>query len=175
MSTWKARGAPEMKRVTLLLIIVAMGFSMNPSPTCPCSCNWRGPFLSVVKDAPLVILGRVLRHHPGQKPSMDVLVLETLSGGLLDSGMVVQMGDGMQCRPSLDSFPPRSEWILALNGPGSKPGNGFALSHCGEYWVRIEGKDIVGSIDGTQSQIKRMPLLDFMKLFQTIIAADKIK
>jgi len=56
---------------------------------------------------------------------MDVLVLETLAGGLLDSGLVVQMGDGALCRPTLDGFQPGSEWIFALNGPGSKPGAGL--------------------------------------------------
>lgn len=52
------------------------------------------------------------------------MVLETLAGGLLDSGLIVQMGDGMHCRPMLGGFPPGSEWILALNGPGAKPGTG---------------------------------------------------
>jgi len=94
---------------------------------------------------------------------MDVLVLETLAGGLLDSGLVVQMGDGMHCRPMLDGFPPGSEWILALNGPGSKPGKGMALSHCGEYWLGIEGNEVVGSIDGVQNQVRRMPWPEFKK------------
>ena len=57
-----------------------------------------------------------------------------------------------------DALPPGSEWILALNGPGSKPGEGLALSHCGEYWLRVENGQVIGSIDGTQSQVKRMPL-----------------
>lgn len=43
------------------------------------------------------------------------------------------MGDGMHCRPALESFPPGTEWILALNGPGSKHGKGLAILHCGEY------------------------------------------
>jgi hypothetical protein len=123
-----------------------------------CSCAWSGPFLVVTKAAPLIIHGKIIRHHPGVSPTMDVFVLETLKGGLLDSGMVVQMGDGMHCRPTLEGFPPGSEWILALNGSGSKPGDGLALSHCGEYWLRVEKGEVIGSIDGTQSQVKRMPL-----------------
>jgi len=70
----------------------------------------------------------------------------------------VQMGDGMQCRTTLEGFPPDSEWILALNGPGSKPSDGWALSHCGEYWLRVEKGEAIGSIDGKQSELKRMPL-----------------
>jgi hypothetical protein len=130
-----------------------------------CSCHWGGPFLTVAKDATIVVRGRVLRHHHGPAPTMDVLVLETLSGGLLDSGLVIQMGDGALCRPTLSGFKPGTEWILALNGPGSKPGAGMALSHCGEYWLYIENNEVVGSIDGAERQVKKMPLRDFKARF----------
>jgi hypothetical protein len=138
---------------------------MMPPNGHACSCAWRGPFLTVSRDAPLVVRGKIIRHHPGQAPSMDVLVLETFKGGLLDSGMVVQMGDGMHCRPAVEGFPPGSEWILALNGPGSKPGKGLALSHCGEYWLRVEDGQVVGSIDGAEKQVRRMPLAEFRSRF----------
>jgi hypothetical protein len=154
-----------MRKITVLCVILGLGFCMIPSPAGACSCDWRGPFLTVAKDAPLVVRGRILRHHPGQTPTMDVLVLEALAGGLLDTGLVVRMGDGMLCRPALDGFPPGSEWILALNGPGSKPGKGLALSHCGEYWLHVENGEVVGSIDGVEKQIKRMPLREFRNRF----------
>jgi hypothetical protein len=96
---------------------------------------------------------------------MDVLVLETLAGGLLDGGLVVQMGDGMHCRPTLDVFPPGSEWILAMNGPGSKPGKGLAISHCGEYWLRIRQGEVIGRIDETEKQQKRIPWPEFRLRF----------
>ena len=82
-----------------------------------CTCYWRGPFLSVFRDAPLVVRGKVLRHNAGQHPSMDVQVLEILVGGVLDSGLRIQMGDGLHCRPEAKNFPVGSEWILAINGP----------------------------------------------------------
>ena len=141
-------------------------FFMNPTPGESCSCSWQGPFLSVARDSTLVIRGRILRHHPGPAPIMDVLVLETLAGGILDSGLEVQMRDGMHCRPLLDGFPPGGEWILALNGPGSKPGSGWALSHCGEFWLRVDAGDVTGSIDGEQRQVKRMPLGEFRNRFR---------
>ena len=147
-----------MKNLALWCLMVAAGLWYPVVSAHACSCSWNGPFLTVSKDAPLIIHGRIIRHHSGQSPTMDVRVLGTLKGGLLDSGMVVQMGDGMQCRPTLEGFPPDSEWILALNGPGSKPGNGWALSHCGEYWLRVEKGEVIGSIDGKQSELKRMPL-----------------
>ena len=123
-----------------------------------CTCYWRGPFLSVFRDAPLVVRGKVLRHNAGQHPSMDVQVLEILVGGVLDSGLRIQMGDGLHCRPEAKNFPVGSEWILAINGPGSKPGNDLAISFCGEYWLRVDGAEVVGSIDGHQGEVKRLSL-----------------
>jgi hypothetical protein len=148
-----------------MCLMLVFGCHLIPTQTNACSCTWKGPFLNVAKDALLVVRGKILRHHPGATPTMDVLVLETLSGGLLDSGMVVQMGNGMHCRPSLDIFPPGTEWILALNGPGSKPGEGYAISHCGEYWLRVENANVMGSIDGDEKQVKRMPLDVFKNRF----------
>lgn len=165
MFIWKGRDVPEMRKKAVLFLIFLFGIFMSPPPVGACSCDWKGPFLAVARDAPLVVRARIIRHHPGRAPVMDALVLETLAGGLLDSGLVVQMGDGMHCRPSLELFPPGSEWILALNGPGSKPGKGLALSHCGEYWLRIEQGEVIGSIDGTEKQVKRMPWQEFRGRF----------
>lgn len=147
-----------MKKFTFVFTLIGLCFLMFPFSAGACSCAWRGPFLVVAKDALLIIHGRIIRHYPGQSPAMRVLVLETLKGGLLDSELVVQMGDGMHCRPTLEGFPPGSEWILALNGSGSKPGDGLALSHCGEYWLRMEKGEVIGSIDGELSQVKKIPL-----------------
>jgi len=99
---WKIKGGPEMKKLALWCLWIEIGFFVYPFYADACSCAWKGPFLTVSKDAPLVIHGRIIRHHPGKSPSMDVLVLETLKGAILDSGMVVQMGDGMHCRPTLE-------------------------------------------------------------------------
>jgi len=147
-----------------LLVFWVSGFTSLPTAQA-CSCSWKGPFLTAAQDAPLVVIGKIIRHHPGKSPTMDVQVLETLKGGVLDSGLVIQMGDGMYCRPSLDVFPPGTRWVLAINGQGSKPGNGLAISHCGEYWLRVENDDVAGSIDGDMKQMKKMPLGEFKNRF----------
>ena len=152
-----------MKKLALGFMLIGLYFTLAPFSAGACSCVWRGPFLVAAKDAPLIIQGKIVRHDTGYLPAMVVHVSEVLKGAMLDSGMVVQMRDGMLCRPTLGSFPLGSEWILALNGSGSKPGEGWALSHCGEYWLRVENGEIIGSIDGTQSQVKRMPLDEFKR------------
>jgi len=51
------------------------------------------------------------------------------------------------------------------HGPGAKPGEGFALSHCGEYWLRVANSEVIGSIDVKQSLVKRMALDEFKRKF----------
>jgi hypothetical protein len=174
MFIWMATVVPEKKTIASWILFIVFLFLMIPSHAGGCSCVWKGPFLTASKDAPLVVMGKILRHHPGNSPTMDVLVLETLKGGILDSGMVVQMGDGMHCRPTLDVFPPGTKWILAVNGHGAKPGAGLAISHCGEYWLRVENDYVEGSIDGEMKQIKRMPLRKFKNRFLYPRFSEKI-
>ncbi|HOG82692.1 MAG TPA: hypothetical protein PLB14_08515 [Smithellaceae bacterium] len=164
MCIWKDMDGPKKKMAGALLLFLVFGL-LTPFNAAACSCAWKGPFLSVAREAPLVIVGKIVRHHPGKSPSMDVLVLETLKGGILDSGMTLQMGDGMHCRPAMEMFPVGTRWILAINGPGAKAGNGWAVSHCGEYWLRMENHDVVGSIDGEMNQVKKVPIEQLKKRF----------
>lgn len=79
---------------------------------------------------------------------MDVDVHEVLSG-YAERGVVRMYGDrGWLCRPSLAMFPVGTEWIFALNGPGSKPAMdpGYALSVCGQYWLRVINGAVLGNI-----------------------------
>jgi hypothetical protein len=165
MFIWKAMAVPERKAIVALFLFAGFLSVMIPSSANACSCVWKGPFLTASQDAPLVVIGKIIRHHAGKSPTMDVLVSETLKGGILDSGMVVQMGDGMYCRPTIDVFPVGTKWILAINGQGAKPGAGLAISDCGEYWLRVENDEVVGSIDGDMKQVKKMSLREFRNRF----------
>lgn len=61
------------------------GHTTTPFHADACSCHWRGLFLTVAKDSILVVRGRILRHNEGHLSAKSVLVLETLSGGQLES------------------------------------------------------------------------------------------
>lgn len=104
MCILKTMAVPKKKTPAVLFVICSLGL-VNPFPAGGCSCVWKGPFFVAAQDAPLVVIGKIIRHHPGKSPTMDVLVVETLKGGLLDSGLSIQMGNGMHCRPSIDLFP----------------------------------------------------------------------
>jgi hypothetical protein len=155
-------GSDRFRIVALISFLGALLLFGYSSSAFACSCVWEGPFITVSKKSPLVVRGRVLRHNPPTPPytvpTLDFLVQETLFGGMLDSGLRIQMGDGMHCRPEAAIFPPETEWVLAINGPGAKPGDGLALSHCGAYWLRVEGDQVEGEIDGPQGERRRIPL-----------------
>lgn len=152
---------PSNHRFILIIAALFLAFAseyFHPESVRACSCSWRGPFISVAGDSPIVVRGKIIRHNPGAKPSIDVHVKEVLSGAMLDSGMRILTGDGMYCRPDMSLFPPETEWVIALNGPGAKAGNDLAISHCGEYWLKVEGDEVVGSIWGKQDEIRRASL-----------------
>ncbi len=165
-----------MKRqIIFFLLFSAIVQIFPPIFACSCSCHWRGPFLSVFRDALFVVHGRVIRHNAGRYPAIDIFVIETLSGGFFDSGMRILTGDGMYCRPEASMFPEGTEWIFAINGPGAKPGNTLAISDCGEYWLRVEGDDAVGSIDGGQDDIRKMPLARLKNIIRYPVFRQEIK
>jgi hypothetical protein len=65
MFIWRGRGVPEMKKIPVLCLILGLVYFAASANTHAFSCAWSGPFLTVAKNAPLVVRGRVLRHHPG--------------------------------------------------------------------------------------------------------------
>ena len=122
-----------------------------------CSCLWAGPFLKVAPNCELVIRGRVSGYYGEDrniKLAMDVEVIEVLRGKTQESELRIWGDDGMLCRPYVTQFPVGTEWILGLNGPGSKPGctSNHAISICGQYWLQIKDGKVIGNIDNEKDQ-----------------------
>ena len=117
-----------------------------------CSCPWNGSFLTVASEAPLTVRGRVLRQAPragGPPQAMEVEVLEVFRGTAPGRTLRVWGDDGWLCRVGLAQFPVGTQWILALDGPGSKPGTtpGHAVSSCGQHWLRVDGDTVQGPLE----------------------------
>jgi len=162
----------NLKNKGLILLIVLSLLALSfVDELVACSCNWNGPFLKVYSQCPLVVLGKIMRHNPGVRPIMDVYVLEVLIGSLLDSGIRIEMGDGMHCRPTLKQFPEGSVWILALNGPGSKPGDGLAISSCGAFYLQLSQDLVIGNISKGRDDIQTISYY----LFKNIILYPKFR
>lgn len=58
MFIWKDMENPE-KKIIGVVMLVFMLLALMPSFVDACSCIWKGPFLSVARDAPLVIIGKL--------------------------------------------------------------------------------------------------------------------
>lgn len=133
-------------------------FSLDGGQVSACSCSWMGPFLKMAPQSPIVIRGIILEHHGQEKGSpsaMKVQVLEIFRGEIQSQRIRVWGDLGWLCRPPVSKFPVGTEWILALNGLGSKPGvtpDGYAISVCGEFCLRVVNGKALGNLDNAQDQ-----------------------
>jgi hypothetical protein len=159
----------KTKRTLLISLAVFLLLLSGLRDAAACSCVWRGPFLSVAPLAEGVVRARVLGYHGRERGidlAMDVDVLEVLTGSYSVGPLRVWGDNGMLCRPEVSQFPPGSEWILALNGPGSKPaygGHGIALSACGTYWLEVKDGRVLGNLDDGRDRkaYRSVPLAEF--------------
>ena len=85
--------------------------------------------------------------------------------------------NGALCRPYVTSFPVGSEWVFALDGPGSKPGmtSDHTISACGSYWLAVrDGSLVRGNLDdGTSTDAaQEASLVELRVRLTAAIAAD---
>jgi hypothetical protein len=168
------RGA---RRAAVALLALA-----GVAPIAACECFWVGPFLTVAPACSSIVRARVLEHHGGpaasrSAESMDLDIREVLRGRLAQRRLRVWGDNGMLCRPPVTQFPIGTEWVFALNGPGSKPGMspGPSISVCGTYWLRVADGTVVGNLDDPSdvNASQPVPLDEFRaRLTAAIAAAD---
>ncbi len=152
----------------MVLCLGLVFYFFCPAALRACECAWGGPFLKVACSAPLVVRGKIRSHAEGKKgtpPSVEVDVLETLKGTEAKPSLRIWGDTGNLCRADPRQFPVGSEWLLALDGPGSKPAMtpDHALSLCGQFWLEVREGQVVGNIDSEQksSAAQETPLARF--------------
>ena len=146
-----------MVKGIFVLIIVLTSFVLATA----CSCfeqAYEQPFLTIVPDSGSCCSVQVLEYE-GKRRSHDlamrVKIIETLKGGI-DGTMLIWGDDGHLCRPYVNTFPLKSEWVFAINYIREDEGTGdFVLSNCGHYWLRVQKDRAYGHIDkpGVESEM----------------------
>lgn len=126
------------------------------TPAFGCSCSWGGGFLKTAPQCPLIIRGTVIEHSNkvlGKTPAMVVQIKEVLQGTASEQRLLIRGDNGMLCRIGVEQFTLGNEYILALNGPGSKPAydGGPAISSCGQYWLEVQNGKVIGAINPESS------------------------
>lgn len=167
MKKWSLLAAVMMAASFLATFVTAL-------PALACSCDWNGPFFKMAPLSALVVRGKVIGYHGearGMKLAMDVEVLDVFTGQYNEPEIRIWGGDGMLCLPNVEEFPIGTEWILSLNGPGSKPGfdKGYAISSmCGTFSLRVDKGTVVGNIDNERDReaYQAWPLDEFRKRYR---------
>ena len=173
-----------MRKQVRIGIYLSIVFSISPIRTelLACECGWAGPFLKVACKSPLVFQGRIRSHAQeknGVPPSIEVEIVNIFHGISANSLVRVWGDNEMLCRVDPRRFPVGSEWLLALDGPGSKPAMtpDHALSNCGQFWLEIRQGKVIGNIDSEtdQAAVQEMSIARFRERFQSKVCRDSIR
>jgi hypothetical protein len=144
--------APMAVILACLFAIASLGGGvLDASAVRGCECAWGGPFYRVAPRAEAVVRLKVLRYRGtenGIPASMEAEVLEVLKGTVAEKHLRIWGGKGWLCRPEVTQFPVGTEWILALDGPGSKYAieGDHAVSVCGAYWLEVRDGCVRGNL-----------------------------
>lgn len=128
-----------------------------------CLCIWGGSFSEVQDQADLVVAATVTG---GKGNSVDIAVDQLLRGEEHRTQVRVWMNPGNLCRPEPETFPPGSQWVMALHRieqaqpadfnphtPNLSAGRSgdYRLSSCGGYWLDRQDNLVTGNlIDATR-------------------------
>jgi hypothetical protein len=134
------------------------------STALPCSCpplapgaTHAAPFLDVAPGSDLVVVAEVLRYSGKRHTSaripeaMDVAVRQVFKGAERRSTLRLRGDTGVLCRPYVTKFAPGTVWVFALHRAPEKRGE-YALSACGEHWLRVTDDRVRGYIHSDPSQ-----------------------
>jgi hypothetical protein len=116
-----------------------------------CTCgDYEEPFLSVIDDSDMIFRVQIIEYRGKNKQynlAMKAKILETLKGSIDRHEIVIWGDNGVQCRPYVNNFPLKSEWILAVIYIRDGKGKGdFTISNCGYHWLRVNNENVSGHI-----------------------------
>jgi hypothetical protein len=171
--------------IIVLTIIVSL-----PIKTYACGCTTEGPFLQVAAGATLIAVVEVeeyltYKELMGQDVpmSMSVKIKRILKGEEIRETITIWGNNGLMCRPYLSVFEEDSQWVMAFTenpeeGHEAGKANDYGLSHCGEYFMKVENNVVNGLIKGGNSyQTMSIPTLkghiDILNRMNDRIDADK--
>jgi hypothetical protein len=145
-----------MIRTTLLTLLLCLAANVRSE----CECLWQGPFSRVVGSTDLVVTATVTG---SQGNSIDVHIERVLRGEHYSEEVRIWLDSGGLCRPAIDTFAHKSQWVMALDLIDTTPTGGFnpntpsishgrigdySISKCGGYWLSREGELVSGNLTG---------------------------
>ncbi len=153
-----------MKKILgqIILSLTAMLLLSPATHACECSSS-DSAFLKVAMRSQMIVRAKVVEYHwdeadqnkMGTAVAMTVEIKEVFKGAAGSSRIKVWGDDGSLCRPYVSQFPLNTEWVFALSEAGYGTGKGeLEISVCGEYWLKVEGRNVVGKVTESGSKAK---------------------
>jgi hypothetical protein len=158
--------------IRYLSIITFSLIFLFPSKIVACGCTTEGPFLQVAAGASLVAVVEIEEYLTFQElmgeavpMSMSVKIKRVLKGNETRENITIWGNNGLMCRPYLSIFEEGSQWVMAFTenpeeGHEAANSTDYGLSHCGEYFMKVENNVVNGLIKGGDSyQTMSIPTL----------------
>lgn len=172
------------------LSVIAFLLIFIPTKSYACGCTTEGPFLQVAAGASLIAVIEVEEYLTFQEMmgeevpmSMSVKIKRVLKGDESRETITIWGNNGLMCRPYLSIFEEGSVWVMAFTenpeeGQEAAKSNDYGLSHCGEYFMKVENNVVTGLIKGGDAyQTMSIPTLkghiDILNRMNDRIDADK--
>jgi len=164
-----------MKYLSSIIIVGISIFLLTPSAHA-CSCSGRRSFVESAEESELVVRGKVISYQwqkdvdqQKARPLAMTVEVEEVYKGKTKLGKITVWGDnGNQCRPYVTRFPIGTDWVLALSNDSEDSQEELAISVCGEHWLQVQGRNVIGKVTDGSSQAKPqvISLLELRKLLK---------
>jgi hypothetical protein len=128
------------------IVIFGMILFLTIKTDVTCDCNYKGPFLEMSKQTPLVALIKVSKYltfkdiyHIKTPMSMEVELIEVYKGTESRKTVTVWGDNGNLCRPYLSEFKEGQYYLIAFNiDKKNQMNTEYAISSCGTYWLNVD-------------------------------------
>lgn len=167
-----------MKKENYILILTFLLGSLN---AIACSCGYLGGFAFSNQTADIVVYGTVIEYDsigtfnsPENPYSMKFLIKEKLRGIESRDTIIVYGDNGADCRPYIDHFKPKTDWILALNKLDNDGKPKYEISICGEFYVPVKNGKVSGKIFGWDYE-QQKGIYDYGQIKKIVLTPSKYR
>ncbi|HLP11651.1 MAG TPA: hypothetical protein VK177_06920 [Flavobacteriales bacterium] len=138
-----------------------------------CECDWKGNFITVAPEAPVVVKAKVLGFFKKNSPpadkdvdidvKMEVEIMNVFKGKETRKKIMIWGDNGMQCRPYVSAFKKDAVYYIAMNKMNDVD---YYISVCGEYYLKVKNGKVKMQGNNANETMRDMTEKEFEKLLK---------